>query len=169
MKRTLEFLKVKHFAMETRSIYDTCYWLIGNGNWEIQVHVSARNFPVQQGIQLKLTCICRLILRCRQDARARFAALRSDVQVKLELLDNKHVQHVVQQLQRLLSHLTNFYDECHKLFTDQSRLFPIEVDLAKGAFTYESMRELTQVANKCFNYSRNPQHFKHSMRTIFLA
>ncbi|VDP85109.1 unnamed protein product [Echinostoma caproni] len=32
----------------------------------------------------------RLILRCRQDARIRFAKMRSDVLVKLELLDNKH-------------------------------------------------------------------------------
>ena len=35
---------------------------------------------------------CRLVLRCRADARLRFAKLRSDVMVKLELLDNKHVQ-----------------------------------------------------------------------------
>ena len=34
----------------------------------------------------------RLVLRCRADARQRFAKLRSDVMVKLELLDNKHVQ-----------------------------------------------------------------------------
>ena len=34
--------------------------------------------------------IFRLILRCRQDARARFAKMRSDVLVKLELLDQKH-------------------------------------------------------------------------------
>jgi len=33
---------------------------------------------------------CRLVLRCRQDARSRFAKMRSDVLVKLELLDNKH-------------------------------------------------------------------------------
>nr|CAG4638496.1 EOG090X07J4 [Cyclestheria hislopi] len=80
----------------------------------------------------------RLVLRCRQDARARFASLRSDVQVKIELLDNKHVQHVVQQLQRFLSHMTVFHDECHSLFEGQ-RFFPIEVDLTKGAFTYESV------------------------------
>jgi len=37
------------------------------------------------------TCLCnRLVLRCRQDARTRFAKMRSDVLVKLELLDNKH-------------------------------------------------------------------------------
>ena len=34
----------------------------------------------------------RVVLRCRQLARDRFAALRSDVLVKLELLDNKRVQ-----------------------------------------------------------------------------
>ena len=32
----------------------------------------------------------RLILRCRQLARVRFAKMRSDVLVKLELLDQKH-------------------------------------------------------------------------------
>ena len=33
---------------------------------------------------------CRVVLRCRQLARERFAKLRSDVLVKLELLDQKH-------------------------------------------------------------------------------
>lgn len=32
----------------------------------------------------------RLVLRCRQDARVRFAKMRSDVLVKIELLDQKH-------------------------------------------------------------------------------
>ena len=40
----------------------------------------------------------RLVLRCRADARKRFAAMRSDVLVKLELLDNKHVQDIVHQV-----------------------------------------------------------------------
>ena len=35
-------------------------------------------------------CSSRVVLRCRQLARERFAKLRSDVLVKLELLDNKH-------------------------------------------------------------------------------
>ena len=38
------------------------------------------------------------MLRCRADARKRFAAMRSDVLVKLELLDNKHVQDIVHQV-----------------------------------------------------------------------
>lgn len=65
------------------------------------------------------------------------------------MLDNKHVQDVVQQLQRLLSHLTTFYNECYQLF-DSERMFPIEVDLAKGAFTYESVGGLIQVDNHYF-------------------
>ena len=36
----------------------------------------------------------RLVLRCRQEARARFAKMRSDVLVKIELLDNKHGMHM---------------------------------------------------------------------------
>ena len=93
------------------------------------------------------------MLRCRADARKRFAAMRSDVLVKLELLDNKHVQDIVHQvkyeapqieillltgntccqLRRLMGNLTQFHLDCHKLF-DGVKLFPIEMDLAKSAF-----------------------------------
>ena len=100
----------------------------------------------------------RLVLRCRADARKRFAAMRSDVLVKLELLDNKHVQDIVHQvnimkyfitffamkyfqLRRLMSNLTEFHLDCHKLF-DGVKLFPIEMDLARSAFqTQESTNE----------------------------
>jgi hypothetical protein len=43
-----------------------------------------------------------------------------------------------------LNHLTTFYDQCHQLL-DGQRFFPIEVDLAKGAFTYESVGGQFQV------------------------
>ena len=90
------------------------------------------------------------MLRCRADARKRFAAIRSDVLVKLELLDNKHVQDIVHQvgiynillfltpylqLRRLMSSLTTFHLDCHKLF-DGVKLFPIEVELARTTFQY---------------------------------
>ena len=73
------------------------------------------------------------MLRCRSEARKRFAAIRSDVLVKLELLDNKHVQDIVHQvrkkyvshnnnlkvhcmqLRRLMSSLTNFHLDCQHL------------------------------------------------------
>ncbi|XP_037094073.1 PRKCA-binding protein-like [Pollicipes pollicipes] len=77
----------------------------------------------------------RLILRCRQQGRARFARLRSDVLVKLELLDQKHVQDIVFQLQRLISGLARYHQECFDLMR-QHQYFPIEVDLSRSAFQY---------------------------------
>ncbi|KAK6617136.1 PRKCA-binding protein [Polyplax serrata] len=78
----------------------------------------------------------RLILRCRQEARTRFARLRSDVLVKLELLDNKHVQDIVIQLQRLVTGLAEFHSKSLELLKENS-LFPVEVDLSRNAFQYE--------------------------------
>lgn len=85
----------------------------------------------------------RLILRCRAEARKRFASLRSDVLVKMELLDNKHVQDIVHQLRRLMESLTTFHIDCHKMF-DGVKLFPIEVELEKTAFQYSSTGSCTQ-------------------------
>lgn len=84
-----------------------------------------------------------MILRCRQDARARFARLRSDVLVKLELLDNKHVQDVVWQLQRLVAGLAEFHGDSLALLQGNS-LFPIEVDLSRSAFQYTSTSPVVQ-------------------------
>jgi tRNA U34 5-carboxymethylaminomethyl modifying enzyme MnmG/GidA len=71
----------------------------------------------------------RLILRCRQDAKGRFASLRSDVMVKLELLDQKHVQDVVCQLQKLLRSLSTMNTESYKIVSEANH-FPLEVDLS---------------------------------------
>lgn len=75
-------------------------------------------------------------MRCRQDARNRFAQLRSDVLVKLELLDNKHIQDVVWQLQRFVSSLAYYHTQVLDLL-NENKLFPIEVDLAKTALEYD--------------------------------
>ena len=40
--------------------------------------------------EIMMFLLFRLILRCRQLARERFAKMRADVLVKLELLDQKH-------------------------------------------------------------------------------
>ena len=78
----------------------------------------------------------RLILRCRSDARVKFAALRSDVMVKMELLDQKHVQDIVKQLQTLISSLAKLHTESYETLKD-CILFPLEVDLsANCSFTY---------------------------------
>ncbi|KAI1297178.1 PRKCA-binding protein [Halotydeus destructor] len=79
----------------------------------------------------------RLVLRCRQDAKIRFAKLRSDVLVKLELLDQKHVQDVVMQLHKLITALAKLQTECHDVLKE-SKIFPLEVDLSENckSFSY---------------------------------
>jgi len=78
----------------------------------------------------------RLILRCRQEAKARFASLRSDVLVKLELLDQKHVQDVISQLQKLLSALSTYHAESYQILKE-GNFFPLEVDLSSNCtFNY---------------------------------
>lgn len=79
----------------------------------------------------------RLVLRCRQEARSKFAKLRSDVLVKLELLDNKHVQDVVWQLQKFASGLAKCHAESRDLLSEAA-LFPVEVDLSRSAFQYKT-------------------------------
>ena len=51
--------------------------------------------------------VFRLVLRCRQLARESFARLRSDVLVKLELLDNKHGENPF-QLFLCIKYLTSY-------------------------------------------------------------
>ncbi|KAG8138156.1 putative Kinase C-binding protein [Naja naja] len=77
----------------------------------------------------------RLILRCRQEARSRFAKMRKDVLEKMELLDQKHVQDIVFQLQRFVSTLSNYYDDCYAVLREAD-VFPIEVDLARTTLSY---------------------------------
>lgn len=71
----------------------------------------------------------RLILRCRQEAKKRFASLRSDVLVKLELLDQKHVSDMIQHLQRLLSAMALMNSRAHKIL-EENQLFPLDIDLS---------------------------------------
>lgn len=81
----------------------------------------------------------RLILRCRQDAKLRFANLRSDVLVKLELLDQKHVQDVITQLQKFLSCLAVMNSESYSILKE-ANYFPLEVDLSNNCtFNYPDL------------------------------
>ncbi|KAK5642304.1 hypothetical protein RI129_008471 [Pyrocoelia pectoralis] len=79
----------------------------------------------------------RLILRCRQVARARFAKLRADVLVKMELLENKHVQSLGGHLSKLIKGLAELHTNTLALLSGPS-LFPVEVDLSNSAFQYKS-------------------------------
>ncbi|XP_063445371.1 PRKCA-binding protein-like isoform X1 [Mytilus trossulus] len=89
----------------------------------------------------------RLILRCRQDARTRFAKMRSDVLVKLELLDQKHVQDIVFQLQRFVSAMAKYHNDCHGVMKE-AVVFPIEVDLSRGTFTYDTTDQFNDEENE---------------------
>lgn len=80
----------------------------------------------------------RLILRCRQEARVKFAKLRNDVLEKIELLEAKHGQNLAENLIKLLRGLTQFTQDAIKQFETTKNLFPIEVDLKSDAFTYKS-------------------------------
>ncbi|XP_052749488.1 PRKCA-binding protein isoform X4 [Galleria mellonella] len=86
----------------------------------------------------------RLILRCRQDARARFARLRSDVLVKLEFLENKKTQDVAYQLRRFIQGLAVYHNETLEHLKENSTLFPVEVDLSQNAFQYKSTAQTIQ-------------------------
>jgi len=72
----------------------------------------------------------RLVLRCRQLSREKFAKMRSDVLVKMELLDQKHVQDSVYQMQRFITALKDYHEECATILKTADDLFPIEVDLS---------------------------------------
>ncbi|XP_045464412.1 PRKCA-binding protein isoform X2 [Harmonia axyridis] len=85
----------------------------------------------------------RLILRCRQMARAKFAKLRSDVLVKMELLDSKHVQSLGGHLSRLIKGLAQIHSNQAEVMSGPC-LFPVEVDLTNNAFQYKSTTPLTQ-------------------------
>ncbi|CAH1794593.1 unnamed protein product, partial [Owenia fusiformis] len=82
----------------------------------------------------------RLVLRCRQMARVKFAKMRSDVLVKLELLDQKHVQDIVFQLQKLVNAMSHYHNECH-VSMKNGNWFPIEVDLSQSTFTYDKSNQ----------------------------
>ncbi|XP_041362412.1 PRKCA-binding protein-like isoform X2 [Gigantopelta aegis] len=82
----------------------------------------------------------RLVLRCRQEARARFAKMRSDVLVKMELLDQKHVQDIVFQLQKFVTAMAKYHNDCHAVMKE-AVVFPIEVDLSRGTFTYDTQNQ----------------------------
>lgn len=80
----------------------------------------------------------RLILRCRQEARSKFASLRNDVLEKLELLESKHAQDLQNHLKKLVEGLGAYSRVMLERLSAHPNLFPIEVDLKPSAFQYKS-------------------------------
>ncbi|KPU73785.1 uncharacterized protein Dana_GF14205, isoform B [Drosophila ananassae] len=80
----------------------------------------------------------RLILRCRQDARTKFAKLRTDVLEKMELLECKHAMDLNKQLRSLLESLAELHRSLVERLDALPPLFPIEVDFKETDFQYKS-------------------------------
>uniref|UniRef100_A0A8C2DUN3 PRKCA-binding protein n=1 Tax=Cyprinus carpio TaxID=7962 RepID=A0A8C2DUN3_CYPCA len=89
----------------------------------------------------------RLILRCRQEARARFAKMQETHQkashdlfysgLTLSILPS--VQDIVFQLQRFVSGMSRYYDDCYAVLKEAD-VFPIEVDLSRTMINYSGQR-----------------------------
>lgn len=88
----------------------------------------------------------RLILRCRQEARSKFARLRNDVLEKIELLEAKHAQNLADNLKKFLEGLAKFSECSLNKFESTKSLFPIEVDLKSDAFEYKSNQNFSSDA-----------------------
>lgn len=88
----------------------------------------------------------RLILRCRQEARAKFAKLRNDVLEKIELLEAKHAQNLADNLKKFLEGLQKYSESSLGKFDTTKNLFPIEVDLKSDAFEYKSNKNFSSDA-----------------------
>nr|XP_012553177.1 PRKCA-binding protein isoform X2 [Bombyx mori] len=102
----------------------------------------------------------RLILRCRQDARTRFARLRSDVLVKLELLENKKAQDVAHQLKKFIQGLAVYHNETLEHLMENSTLFPVEVDLSQNCFQYKSAGQISEdVQDEDIEYAKEIQEY----------
>ena len=50
------------------------------------------------------------------------------------------VQDIVFQLQRLVNGMSKYHNECHKVLND-AIVFPIEVDLSRSTFTYDTSNQ----------------------------
>lgn len=81
----------------------------------------------------------RLILRCRQEARTKFARLRSDVLEKMELLESKHARDLARHLEKFIQGFSVLGHDIISRLEAHPNLFPVEVDLKSSAFQYKSV------------------------------
>ena len=52
------------------------------------------------------------------------------------------VQDIVFQLQRLVNAMSRYHEDCFAVLQDTNDLFPIEVDLSRGTFTYDTSGQI---------------------------
>lgn len=91
----------------------------------------------------------RLVLRCRHLSRLKFSQLRKDVGEKLKLLENKRVQDVGFQLERLIAAKEHYLRRV-AVYHQGLDVFPIEMDLTRDSFKNYGMQEtLDDVSPDC--------------------
>lgn len=56
------------------------------------------------------------------------------------------VQDIVFQLQRLVTAMAKYHNECHAVLRD-AEVFPIEVDLSRSTFTYDTANQFNDGAD----------------------
>ncbi|MFH4977931.1 hypothetical protein AB6A40_004640 [Gnathostoma spinigerum] len=86
----------------------------------------------------------RMMLRCRAESRKKFIKWRSDVMVKLELLDQKHVRDLAVQLSSFVKAMMNAHTECRDIIAKTKDMFPVEVDLAQISTKYNTSGKLSE-------------------------
>ncbi|CAJ0579759.1 unnamed protein product, partial [Mesorhabditis spiculigera] len=79
----------------------------------------------------------RLMLRCRQETRQRFVRMRNDVMVKIELLDQKHVRDIAQQLTNLVGVLRDCQSDCSKALLNTPMAVPVEIDIIQKSHKFD--------------------------------
>ena len=126
--------------------------------------VETGNYEYRCDFQSPFSTNSSLMLRCRSDARTRFAALRQDVLVKMELLDQKHVQDIVFQLQKYVMLMAKYHAQSHAALQPTGDLFPIEVDLSQVAVKYNTTGQLPADEDDEDEAEPVPQQFVDSAR-----
>lgn len=61
--------------------------------------------------------------------------------MKLELLEQKHSQLLAQQLQKLMREFNRFYEDSQTILKENTKLFPIEIDLPKTSLDLEQSQQ----------------------------
>lgn len=112
----------------------------------------------------------RLILRCRQEARSKFAGLRSDVLEKMELLESKHARDLACHLKRFIQGFVTLGNDAMERLQAHQNLFPVEVDLKSTAFQYKSTTPLQYddgISDECVGRVEEAQEIvEHSGKDV---
>uniref|UniRef100_A0A1I7YQ49 PRKCA-binding protein n=1 Tax=Steinernema glaseri TaxID=37863 RepID=A0A1I7YQ49_9BILA len=86
----------------------------------------------------------RVMLRCREESKAKFVRLRTDVMEKIELLDQKHVRDIALQFGNFVERMRAAFAECQEHLQGSLMEIPIEVDLQQVTVKYNPSGRLEE-------------------------